>query len=128
MIAAVNRSICSSMGVLALAACLVVSLAVGCKKEPPVPKADASQEAPVPSPRGSMASTNGASQAVVADSGDINATLSQLSLELRKYVVRTHKIPKDFDDFIAKSQVQAPAPPAGKKYAIQGQEIVMVKR
>jgi len=114
----------------AVGASLLISIGAGCKKEPPVPKAEAGQpaETAVPSPRGSMAATDGASQAVVADTGDLTTTLNSLSLELRKYVVRTHKIPKDFDDFIAKSQVQAPAPPAGKKYAIQGQEIVVVKR
>jgi len=64
---------------------------------------------------------------VIADTGDLNATLGQLSLELRKYVVRTRKVPKTFEEFLAKSNVQAPPAPDGKKYAIQGQEIVLVK-
>lgn len=59
---------------------------------------------------------------------DINATLHQLSLELRRYVVRTHKVPKDFGDFVARSQVQAPTPPPGKRYAIEGQYVVLVKQ
>ncbi len=65
---------------------------------------------------------------VIPDNGDLNATLNQLSLELRKYVVRTRSVPKDFDDFIARSHVQAPTPPTGKRYAIQDQAIVLVKR
>ena len=65
--------------------------------------------------------------AVVPDTGDINATLHDLSLELRKYVVRTRSIPKTFEEFAAKSQVQMPPAPAGKKYAIQGQAVVLVK-
>ena len=42
--------------------------------------------------------------------------LEQLSLELRKYVVRTRSVPRNFENFITKYNVQAPAPPAGKKY------------
>jgi hypothetical protein len=66
--------------------------------------------------------------AVIPDSGDVNATLNQLTLELRRYVVSTRSVPKDFEAFAAKSQVQAPPPPAGKKYAIKNQAVVLVKR
>jgi hypothetical protein len=37
-------------------------------------------------------------------------------------------MPKDFDDFLAKSGVQPPPPPAGKKYAIHGQVIALVNQ
>ncbi len=66
--------------------------------------------------------------AVIAESADANATLTQLSLELRKYVMRTRSVPKNFEEFQAKSQVQVPPPPAGQKYAIKGQAVVLVKR
>ena len=65
--------------------------------------------------------------ATIADSADVNATLNQLSLELRKYVVRTRSVPKNFEDFISKSNVQAPPPPPSKKYAIRDQAVVLVK-
>ncbi len=65
---------------------------------------------------------------VVSDQGGVNATLEQLSLELRKFVVRTRSVPKSYEEFIAKSNVQAPPPPAGKKYAIENKEIVLVRR
>jgi hypothetical protein len=65
---------------------------------------------------------------VVPDSGNMDATLAQLSLELRRYVIRTRSVPKDFDDFLAKSGAQVPAAPPGKKYAIQDQAVVLVKR
>jgi len=68
------------------------------------------------------------SSAIIADTGDVNATLGKLSLELRKYVVRTRTVPKSFEEFIAKSNVQVPPAPAGKKYAIQDQVIVLVKK
>ncbi|MCX6921770.1 MAG: hypothetical protein NT154_00900, partial [Verrucomicrobia bacterium] len=83
-------------------------------------------EAP-PSPRGPGPMVPAATATAISDSGDVNATLGQLSLELRRYVVRTRSVPKNFDEFTAKSGVQAPAPPAGKKYAIQGQVVVLVK-
>ena len=66
--------------------------------------------------------------AVIEAQANLNATLDQLSAELRKYVVRTRSVPKDFEDFLAKSQVQAPSPPAGKKYAIRNQAVVVVNR
>jgi hypothetical protein len=68
------------------------------------------------------------SGAVITDIGDVNATLNQLSLELRRYVVGTRSVPKNFEDFVAKSHVQAPSPPTGKKYAIKDQAVVLVKR
>jgi hypothetical protein len=64
----------------------------------------------------------------VADTGDVKATLDSLSQELRKYVVRTRSVPKDFEEFAARSHLQAPPAPAGKKYAIQNQAVVLVKR
>jgi hypothetical protein len=54
--------------------------------------------------------------------------LNQLALELRKYIMRTRSVPKNFDEFVAKSGIQFPPPPEGKKYAIQGQAVVLVKR
>ena len=68
------------------------------------------------------------SNAVVIDPGNPDAVLAQLSRQLRIYVVRTRTVPRSFGEFAEKSQLQAPPPPAGKKYAIQGQAVVLVKR
>jgi hypothetical protein len=62
---------------------------------------------------------------VVPDSGSPDANLSQLSLALRKYIAGSRSLPKDFNDFLAKSGVQPPPPPAGKKYVMQGQVIAL---
>lgn len=62
------------------------------------------------------------------EGGDMTATLNQLSFELRKYVVGTRSVPRNFEDFVAKSHLQVPPAPAGKKYAIQNQAVVLVKR
>jgi len=114
----------------------ILLVVTGCKKhdkagQDPSPAeaqqaAAAVQEAP-PSPRGPPQVTGEVPAPVVAENSDINAVLHDLSLELRKYVVRTRSIPKTFEEFAAKSRVQMPPAPAGKKYAIQGQAVVLVK-
>jgi hypothetical protein len=65
---------------------------------------------------------------VVPDSGSPEANLSQLSRALRKYVAGSRSVPKDFNDFLAKSGVQPPPPPAGKKYVIQGQVVALADK
>lgn len=114
---------------------LLLLLASACKRHAPASQAeagaaqqvkatDAGSQAPVHGPGQMPASP--APKAISAD--DPNAVLSQLSLELRKYVMRTRQTPKDFDDFVANSHVQPPPPPPDKKYAIQGSAVVLVKR
>ncbi len=115
-------------------ASVVAVLAAGCHKQEPARTGDATPRQqtgdPMPlSPRGpeliSQAETN---SAIIPDTGDVNATLQQLTQALRDYVVRTHTVPKNFEEFASKSQVQFPAPPAGQNYAISGQTVVLVKR
>ena len=118
---------------------LAAALAAGCRKHEPAPGAGAatnaapldaftaSASAP-PSPRGQGPMAASPTTTVVSDTGNIDATLSQLTSELRKYVVHTRSVPKNFEEFIAKSGVQAPSPPPGKKYAIQKRVVVLVKR
>ena len=114
---------------------IAVGLTAGCKKQEAAPGSAASapdasvgSSEAVPSPRGPGPMAPAPASVVIPDTGDMNATLGQLSLELRKYVVRTRSIPKTFEEFLAKSNVQPPPAPAGKKYAIQDQVIVVVKK
>jgi hypothetical protein len=118
---------------------LAATLAAGCSKHQPAAganaatnaaQADPSAVAPAASPptRGPGPMRSSSTPAVIADSGDVNATLNQLSQELRKYVIGTRSVPKNYEEFAAKSHVQAPPPPAGKKYAIRDQAVVLVKR
>jgi hypothetical protein len=129
----------SRLLLFAWATLLAATLAAGCSKHQPAPggnattnaaQADASAVVPgaPPSSRGPGPMIPPSQAAVIADTGDVNATLNQLSLELRKYVVGTRSVPKNFEEFVAKSHVQAPSPPAGKKYAIKDQAVVLVKR
>jgi hypothetical protein len=102
---------------------LVAAMVAGCKKAPtPTAESLASRRPP------SLYETGAPPAIVLPDKGDVNANLDQLSLALRKYIAGTHRLPKDFDDFVAKSGVQPPPPPTGKKYAIQGQVIALVNQ
>jgi hypothetical protein len=65
---------------------------------------------------------------VIPQSDDMNATLAQLSAQLRSYVGATRSKPVDFQDFVARAHVQVPAPPAGKDYAIVHGQVVLVNR
>jgi hypothetical protein len=119
---------------LALWVLVIAGLVAGCQKQEPATIGQGAGPGqagdPMPaSPRGPGApaetSTN---PVVIADSGDIQATLQQLTQELRDYVVRTHSVPKNFEEFVAKAQVTFPGAPDGQKYVIQGQSVALVKR
>jgi hypothetical protein len=115
-----------------------IILTAGCSKHQPTSAANpatnavesgASVEASATPPsHGPGTTVAPAVAAVVPDTGDSKATLEALSLELRKYVVRTRSAPKTFEEFAAKSHLQAPPAPPGKKYAIQNQAVILVKR
>ncbi len=67
-------------------------------------------------------------QTVIPANANWDVTLTQLSDALRAYVSNTRSVPRDFQDFVARSLVQAPAPPPGKAYAIQGGKVVLVNQ
>ncbi len=125
------RSLCWALPLAAL-------LAAGCSKHEPAASANAATNAAEANPSAAAPATPPtrgpgpvlppAKATVIADTGNMDATLAQLSQELRKFVIRTRSVPKDFEDFIAKSRVQAPPPPAGKKYVIKDQAVALVKR
>jgi hypothetical protein len=64
---------------------------------------------------------------VITNTGDVNATLERLTAELRKYVVGSRSVPKNFEEFVSKARVEFPPAPAGKKYKIAGQAVVLDK-
>ena len=116
---------------------LLAVLAAGCKKHDPGASAGGASNAASADPSAPAAVAARSPGAPVPyapttiaapESSDMSATLHQLSLELRKYVVSTRSVPKNFEEFVAKSQVQIPPAPAGQKYKIQGQAVVLVKR
>jgi hypothetical protein len=114
---------------------LVAALATSCKKHSPGPRASNAAPADPSVPADAGVRSPGApvpiayAPATIAapEDSDMSATLQQLSRELRKYVVSARSVPKSFEEFIAKSHVQTPPVPAGKKYKIQGHAVVLVK-
>jgi hypothetical protein len=103
---------------------LVAALAAGCKKQGPEPSASGASNAAPPDPSAPAAAAVRSPGAPVSrpytpaaiaapESGDMSATLNQLSLELRKYVVSTRSEPKNFEEFVAKSHVQVTPAPGG---------------
>ncbi len=89
---------------------------------------EAADSPPQPPTRGTDLQMPAQAPAVIPNDGNTSATLGALSLELRRYVLRTRTAPKTFEEFQANSKVQAPPPPAGKKYAIQQGAVVLVNR
>ena len=94
---------------------LAIISVMGCKKAPPPTAESLARHGPP-----SLNSGTPPEPIVVPDAGSPEANLNQLSLALRKYVAGTHSMPRDFNDFLTKSGVQPPPPPAGKKYVLQG--------
>jgi len=107
--------------------CLAV-LWVSCDRGNEAPPPTATPDTAPASPRGPLPTTESpASATVIPDSGDTSVTLRRLTQALRDHVVRTRSVPKDFEEFVARSKVSFPPPPAGQKYVIRGQEVVLIK-
>jgi hypothetical protein len=58
-----------------------------------------------------------AQQGIVPTDPEVASNLASLSRELRKAMPH-HQLTRNFDDFVAATQIQVPAPPTGQKYAI----------
>lgn len=107
--------------------CCVCLLVAGCGERKPDSQS-ATTDTAVPSPRGPIAAPAAPANIVIPDTGDEIATLTQLSSELRRYVIRSRTAPTDFEDFLAKAGVKAPPAPAGKKYIISNGAVLLVKK
>ena len=105
---------------VSLAILLAVTSVLACKKAPPPTAESLARHGPPSMNQGATPEP-----IVVPDGGSTEANLNQLSHALRKYVAGSRSVPKDFNDFVVKSGVQPPPPPAGKKYVIQGQVIAL---
>jgi len=116
-----------TIGLLILVSCPV--LVASCGRESNAPPPTTTPATAPASPRGPLpVSGTPATSTSIPDGGDTAANLRQLTQALRDYVVRTRSVPKDFEEFAAKSKASFPPPPAGQKYSIRGQEVVLIKR
>ena len=97
--------------------CLALPLAVfGCKREAPSstgasPSTSAENAATAQVPVASV-------QAAPPAPASPTAEPVNLDRELRKWILRNRRPPKNFEDFAATSGVEIPPPPAGKKYVV----------
>ena len=61
--------------------------------------------------------------------GQANAEPLDLNRELRKWILKNRRPPKNFEDFAGTSGIEIPPPPDGKKYAIdKTMHVILVKR
>jgi hypothetical protein len=139
--AAIAAQIMSCMKRIMFVALLVVALTPGCSKkseEPGVSNPNAASQpagdqspaakpseapasapiaAPIPPP---VATYNAPTNAIPP------ADVGELTAQLRRFVAVTHRTPKTFEEFVALAKIQAPQPPAGKKYIISPRGQVML--
>ena len=85
-----------------------------------------------PSPtESSPATTNSAADSPPAPAVTISengsaTVLQQLNRALVQFKFQHHRAPATFEDFAASANIQIPAPPAGKKYAINGRGVIVL--
>jgi hypothetical protein len=120
---------------------VAAALAVGCRKQDaaagpnatPAPEqtadSNSTSTAAAIAPAGPIALPADAPPVTVSEGGNTSATLTQLTKELHHLIARTHQLPANFEDFAVKAHLQAPPPPAGKKYAISSDwKVVLANR
>ena len=110
--------------------CGLASLLTGCGRKadaplPPRPEAHAL----VPVAVSAVSNSTPPAALPLPPGADLDAELTQLTRELRKWIVRHQRPPNSFEEFAANAPFQIPTAPAGKKFAISKQmRVVVVNR
>ena len=88
------------------------------------PSSQAADGAAVPAPAGTANPTE------VTNPADVQGTLGLLTDAVRKYCVEQRKVPSTIEEVIAAGYIRnAPAPPPGKKFAINSRrEVILANR
>jgi hypothetical protein len=101
---------------------LVTVVMVGCGQKktvvvntPVVPDAGSNAATTPQSTQPTLAQAVGATVPVAPEGG---ADLRQLNQVYFRWIVQTHQRAKTFEDFVARSGINVPPPPQGKKYLI----------
>jgi len=101
---------------------LVTVVMVGCGQKktvavnpPAVPDTDSNAATTSQSPQPTVAQAVAATVPAAPEGG---ADLRQLNQVYFRWIVQTHQRAKSFEDFVARSGVNVPPPPQGKKYLI----------
>ncbi len=100
---------------------MVTAVAFGCALAMGCGKKENATNTPPP------AADNPSTALAVAPPQVQDPDLSELNRQLRRWIVRNRRPPKNFDDFASSCGFQIPSPPPGKKYSIDKQmHIVLV--
>lgn len=114
---------CLMLAVFALGFC-----SCGRQAEAPVapnPEPHAPVAQPIP-PRNDSIAAPMLAQPAAADLDDV---LTQLTREVRKWIVRHQRPPKNFEEFAASATVTIPPAPPGKKFALgKPMRVIVVNR
>jgi hypothetical protein len=82
--------------------------------------------------QGTQTQNGAVTQSIQPTPDTATATVSdpvELNRELRKWILRNRRPPKNFEDFSSTAGVQIAPPPDGKKYAIdKTMHVILVKR
>jgi hypothetical protein len=111
---------------------LMLSIAVGCSKSnspaPAAPPAAANSPAvsatSAPAPAPTPVAT--AQPAPAANATNSLSSLQVLNRTLLGWMIRNRRHPKDFQEFASTANIQIPAPPPGKKYALNGRGFIVL--
>lgn len=117
----------SGMTIRCVTLVVVALVFFGCGKQAELRDA-ATPEAHAPVAQPIIAFSNSSPQPVLAltPAENLDATLTQLTREVRKWIVRHQRPPQNFEEFAASAPVPVPAPPPGKKFALNKQMRVIV--
>jgi hypothetical protein len=108
-----------------------MAVAVGCgKQSTPASGAAPPQNATVPAtPTATTVSTapTAPSQPAAPDAAnDTQRVLQGLNRALMRWMIQNRRHPRTFEEFAATANTQIPAPPAGKKYALNARGFIVL--
>jgi len=118
------------LGLITFSLAIALS-AAGCseKNSPPVSAAASSETNAVISEVSHAPTYDAPPQTTAIALNGTEPDLAQMNRELRKWLMRNHRRPKNFEEFAASANVQFPPPPAGKKYSIDSRmHVVLIKQ
>jgi len=107
---------------------ILAALLLGCSKEEEVaPAAVIETNTSVEPSRAPVYQAGPAPAPVATPAGEPD--FAAMNRELRRWILRNRKPPKDFEEFAASAGTQFPPPPPGKRYAIdKTMHVVLVNR
>ena len=120
----------NGMMIRCLTLAMVALWMASCRKKAEVVNTSTEEShAPIAQPVTTVSDSNSAPMLALPPAADLDAVLTQLTREVRKWIVRHQRPPQNFEEFAASASVQIPPAPAGKKFALSKQmRVVVVNR